>query len=49
MADGNGNGRPRIEKKGGYSGSRPVSSMPPPPNTPSGTAVRPAEPAKRPS
>ena len=36
---------PGIEKKGGYSGSKPASSVPPPPKTPSAT-IRPAHSAK---
>jgi hypothetical protein len=36
------NGTPRIEKKGGYSGGRPRSTLGPPPTTPSGSAPPPA-------
>jgi hypothetical protein len=39
-----------IEKKGGYSGTRPASAMPPPPKVPSGftrPASEPAKPAER--
>lgn len=34
-----------IEKKGGYSGSKPASSVPPPPKIPSAT-IRPAQASK---
>lgn len=34
-----------IKKKGGYSGSKPASSVPPPPKTPSAT-IRPAQSTK---
>lgn len=37
-----------IEKKGGYSGSRPASSMPPPPKLPS-ASIKPRRDAQRPS
>lgn len=36
------NGTPRIQKKGGYSGGRPRSTMGPPPKTPSGSVPPPA-------
>lgn len=38
MADDNGQNHPRIEKKGGYPGGRPASTVGPPPKTPSGSA-----------
>jgi hypothetical protein len=34
-----------LEKKGGYSGGKPASSVPPPPKTPSAT-IRPAHTSK---
>lgn len=46
MSDSNGDGRVRMEKRGGYSGGLPASAVAPPPKTPSGTAGPPPAPKK---